>query len=75
MSNVTIGGNTYNVRDLIKVMGGTYNPANKTWTMPAAKWERLRTMDNGRRGAGLYVVKAPSAANWQTDVRLGYAEG
>lgn len=34
---VSIGGNTYPVRDKLRALGGKYVPEDKTWLVPASK--------------------------------------
>lgn len=67
MANVTLGGKTYNIRDMLKAKGGMYNPAAKTWTISADAWERISKLDNGRYASGVFVA-ASSAPVGMDDV-------
>jgi len=44
--SVAITGNTYPVRDVLKRLGGTWNPREKAWYVPEEKAEEARSVVN-----------------------------
>ena len=64
MNKLRITGNTYNCRDLIKMKGGKWDSASKSWIIDAAAWSRLAALDCGRavRGCVATPVVVENAA-------------
>ena len=40
----TVTGNTYDIRDKLKAMGGKWDAANRVWMVPGDKWEEAQAL-------------------------------
>lgn len=50
-ATVLVTGNTYNVRDGLKALGGRWDAANKGWAVPASRAEEARALVAGQTAA------------------------
>lgn len=76
-TRVTITGNTYPVKDLLKRLGGTWNAAAKGWDVPAAKAEVARQIvaNAGRSAAARGPKKCRCCGYVERRNARGYVDG